>query len=276
MGSAGIMGWAHEMTAWFALTAGDYRGVLAAGQAGELVPHQAAESRRRDAAMRRAEAETAADEPKRTQLLQEAAEADALATVLDRRAAELETADETRAMRYAHTAETRAAADRAQSELNSRNVAADEVPRVTTVEWLAAHNEHMAIEDAHREATDEHDLADVAEQRAADLAEVEASGPEATASAAEEHSTETDAPDLRDVAASEDKATHSEEVRVPPAAEAADTIDRAQRALREVQAREAADAQRAAEEAQAAEMYRRHTVDTAEAAAVDADAAVAS
>lgn len=31
----GIIGWAHEMQAWFALTSGDYRGVLAAGQAGE-------------------------------------------------------------------------------------------------------------------------------------------------------------------------------------------------------------------------------------------------
>ncbi|MGW7536583.1 helix-turn-helix domain-containing protein [Amycolatopsis sp. NPDC054798] len=37
VGSDGILGWAHEMTAWFALTAGDYRGVLAAGKAGELV-----------------------------------------------------------------------------------------------------------------------------------------------------------------------------------------------------------------------------------------------
>lgn len=34
--SSGIVGWAHEMRAWFALTAGDYRGVLAASQAGEL------------------------------------------------------------------------------------------------------------------------------------------------------------------------------------------------------------------------------------------------
>ncbi|OXM62580.1 MULTISPECIES: helix-turn-helix domain-containing protein [Amycolatopsis] len=33
--SGGIMGWAHEMQAWFALTSGDYRGVIAAGQAGE-------------------------------------------------------------------------------------------------------------------------------------------------------------------------------------------------------------------------------------------------
>lgn len=35
VGSGGIMGWAHEMQAWFALTSGDYRGVIAAGKAGE-------------------------------------------------------------------------------------------------------------------------------------------------------------------------------------------------------------------------------------------------
>lgn len=29
-----VMGWAHEMTAWFNLTQGDYRGVIAAGEAG--------------------------------------------------------------------------------------------------------------------------------------------------------------------------------------------------------------------------------------------------
>lgn len=33
-GHAGIMGWAHEMRAWFALTDGDYRGVIAASRAG--------------------------------------------------------------------------------------------------------------------------------------------------------------------------------------------------------------------------------------------------
>lgn len=34
--SNGIVGWAHEMRAWFALTSGDYRGVVAAGETGEL------------------------------------------------------------------------------------------------------------------------------------------------------------------------------------------------------------------------------------------------
>lgn len=35
VGNEGILGWAHEMQAWFALTAGNYRGVIAAGEAGE-------------------------------------------------------------------------------------------------------------------------------------------------------------------------------------------------------------------------------------------------
>jgi hypothetical protein len=34
VGSSGILGWAHEMRAWFALTSGDYRGVIAAARGG--------------------------------------------------------------------------------------------------------------------------------------------------------------------------------------------------------------------------------------------------
>ncbi|PRW61683.1 hypothetical protein CEP50_19470 [Actinopolyspora mortivallis] len=34
VGSSGIIGWAHEMRAWFSLTSGDYRGVIAATEAG--------------------------------------------------------------------------------------------------------------------------------------------------------------------------------------------------------------------------------------------------
>jgi hypothetical protein len=42
-GNAEVMGWAQEMRAWFALTRGDYRGVLAAAETGHAVaPHGAA------------------------------------------------------------------------------------------------------------------------------------------------------------------------------------------------------------------------------------------
>lgn len=36
-GTPGIVGWAYEMRAWFALTSGDYRGVVAAAQTGQSV-----------------------------------------------------------------------------------------------------------------------------------------------------------------------------------------------------------------------------------------------
>ncbi len=36
VGSTGVLGWAHEMRSWFALTSGDYRGAVLAGEAGEL------------------------------------------------------------------------------------------------------------------------------------------------------------------------------------------------------------------------------------------------
>ncbi|MHC5902877.1 XRE family transcriptional regulator [Streptomyces sp. S6] len=39
-GHAEVAGWAHEMRAWFALTTGDYRGVIAAAQAGTEVAAQ--------------------------------------------------------------------------------------------------------------------------------------------------------------------------------------------------------------------------------------------
>ncbi|QRP48870.1 MobF family relaxase [Amycolatopsis sp. FDAARGOS 1241] len=231
---------------------------------------QAQQRHSHEATMRRAEADAATDETERARLLQEATEAEALAEVLSQRATELATADEARAMWLAHTAETRAAADRARAQLNARAVEREPEQKVTADEWLDAHREHMAVEDAHRDVTGEHDLTDVAEQQAADLAAL-AEGDEVARGA-----TETEVADVREVAAEEPTVVDSDDVRVPSAPETAETIEHAQRALREIQAREAADAQRAAEEAQAAEMYRRHTADTAELAAADDDAAVAS
>jgi hypothetical protein len=34
--NSGILGWAHEMRAWFAITSGDYRGAIAAAEGGQL------------------------------------------------------------------------------------------------------------------------------------------------------------------------------------------------------------------------------------------------
>ncbi|QFU90949.1 MobF family relaxase [Amycolatopsis sp. YIM 10] len=232
--------------------------------------HQAADARRRDAALRRAEADAAEDESERERLLREAAEADALADVLEQRVGELEGVDEARALWYAHTAETRAAADRASAEISARNLDTDPAPLVTAAEWLQAHHEHLAAEDPHREVTAEHDLTDEVERRGDDLTTT-VDGDDVG------ELVETGVADIREAAAAEDPVTESDEVRVPSAEETAATIDQAQRALREIAARQALEDQRADEEAQAAELHRRHTVDAGEAAVVaDDDAAVAS
>jgi hypothetical protein len=115
---------------------------------------QAVADRRTTAALRRAEAEAAADEQERARLEQEATDADALAEVLDQRAAELAAADEARAHWLAHTAETRAAADRAKAELSTRRTVDEhDEPAVTAEEWLEAHRADTAAEDQHRAIT---------------------------------------------------------------------------------------------------------------------------
>ena len=89
--------------------------------------------------------------------------------MLDRQAAQLEKADDIRAHWYAHTANTRAAEQRARVELAARGIDPDTDERDTTAEqWLDAHRADQAVEDQHREITDEHDLTDLAEARDAD------------------------------------------------------------------------------------------------------------
>ncbi len=135
---------------------------------------QAADKHRRDAAVRRAEAEaatSAGDDATCAQRQREAEDATALAAALDARAGELEQADEARAHWYAHTAETRAAADRARAELSIRAAGpgpSDDQPALTAEEWLTAHDAAVRAEDPHREITTEHDLADVTAARERD------------------------------------------------------------------------------------------------------------
>ncbi|MEV0066663.1 MobF family relaxase [Amycolatopsis sp. NPDC050768] len=231
--------------------------------------HQSIDARRREAALRRADADAAETAEDRERLLQEAGEAEALADVLAGRAAELETADDARAAWYAHTAETRAAAERAGIELSGRNVDTAPDPQVTADEWLNAHRAHMAAEDVHRDVTDEHDLADVVDQRTADTATTEHD--KATESQ-DAPVVETGVADVRDSAAEEQLVADSDEVRVPSVEETAAAVDHAQAALREIESRQAVESRQADEEAQSAEMYRRHNDDaavTADEAAID-------
>ena len=179
--------------------------------------------------------------------------------MLDRQAAQLEKADDIRARWYAHTANTRAAEQRARDELAARGVDPDTDDRDTTAErWLDAHRADQAAEDRHREITDEHDLTDLAEARDADQRAAE---PAPSRDAAE-----TDLADIREQTAAEPKREPRAEddwTRVPSADETADSVTRAQRALAELDARDAHDQRREAEEARERQLNRWHADDQA-------------
>jgi len=215
---------------------------------------QTANRHRATAELRAAEAEHETDADRRAELERAAAEARALADVLDDRGAELEQADEIRARWYADTAETRAAADRARDELACRGIDPDQPERSTTAEeWLAAHTAEQLAEDSHRQITDEADLDDVVEQRATDIRAIDTEPPADVA--------EATVADIRDETAGEPKrATRSEDdwTRVPTAQETADSVTRAQRALAELEQRHASDQRRAAEEARTQQLGHWH------------------
>ena len=207
--------------------------------------HQAAATHRQSAALRAAEATARTNPDERARLQAESAQAAALANTLDGRAAELQGLDDARAQWLAHTAGTRAAAERAKAELAARHADdAEPEQHVTAEEWLASHRDATTEEDRHRAVT-EHDVADQHEveqpQRADDLGE----------------HVDIGRPDLREIAAAERAPVAEDVVRVPSAAETSDAIERANRALAEMRARDAMDAQEAAEH-RAEELGRWH------------------
>jgi conjugative relaxase-like TrwC/TraI family protein len=97
---------------------------------------QAADRHRQAAATRAAEAADTTDTARRAQLQQEASDAGALADLLDARAAELQDVDDARALWWAHTAGTRAAADRAEAELQARRAADGRTDRTVTADEI--------------------------------------------------------------------------------------------------------------------------------------------
>lgn len=122
---------------------------------------EAAATRRGSATLRRAEAQASGDRDERSRLIAEADQAEALAATLDRGCMALREADSARALWYAHTAETRAAAERAAAELASRRASDDVDDRLVTAEqWLAEQRATHLVEDRFREIGTEADLAD--------------------------------------------------------------------------------------------------------------------
>jgi len=212
---------------------------------------QAAAAHRHTAALRAAEATAATDPDQRARLAGEGADAAALAETLDARAAELQQLDDARSRWLAHTAGTRAAADRSTIELAARHVDDDaEEQRVTAEQWLAAHRAADELEDPHRDITDTDmtELANEHEPAPADIREQD------------RHVAEPPVADIRDVAAAEPPPVDEDAVRVPDAAETSAAIDRAQRGLAEIHAREAAEEREAAEH-RAEDLSRWHDAD---------------
>jgi hypothetical protein len=208
---------------------------------------QAADKHRHDATLWDAQAATKIEHDAAARLRDEAAKSTALATALDDRASQLAEADEARAAWYAHTAHTRAAAERAAAELTARQANQPaEPPPVTAEEWLAAHDAEAKAEDPYRTISDEHDLADNVDQRAEDQRDVGRSKP----------LSQLREPDIREETAEErtvekamahDRA--ADKVRVPTADETAESVRRAQRGLQELKHRQAAEARHAEDEA---------------------------
>lgn len=178
-----------------------------------------ADARRRDAEIFRARA---SDDQHHDQA---AAEAVRDADALDALVAQLAEADQARSRWLVHTAVTRDAAQRARAELAARGatVGAEADDAVTPAEWLAAHQAEAAEADQHRPITDEHDLADAVDQRAADLAAIPA-----------QDAAETAPQDVRDRRLSP---VPDERGHVPDATDTAEAVSRAQAALREIERR---------------------------------------
>jgi conjugative relaxase-like TrwC/TraI family protein len=281
--------------------------------ANELAGTRQAADRHRATATLRGTAAAATDDPElRAQLEQEAADAEALTRLLDQRAAQLAEADDARARWYAHTAATRASADRAQLELAERRTTRGEDAqaerRVTADEHIetrhaadrdadaAARERAAQLADGDREAksvdrarsgqsteetTDLHTVHEndrddeVTDEH--DLSDVAAQR-EADRRAVEDRphrdAAETHVADIRDDTDRDKRRGREDEVRVPTADDTADALRRAHRALDEIRAREADDARRAAENSRAEQLARWHDHDrAAERDAADALAA---
>jgi conjugative relaxase-like TrwC/TraI family protein len=228
---------------------------------------QAARRHCGDAELRAAEAENETDAVRKAQLQREAAEARALADVLNRQAQRLEKADEIRARWYAHTAETRAAEQRARIELASRSIDSDTADDTTTADQRLADQRHgLAEDDRHRQVTGEHELSDVIEHRDAEL--------RATQTEPHRDAAETNLSDIRDLAAGEpERPTRAEDdwTRVPTPDQTADHVTRAQRALAELEQRREADQRRAGEEARSHQLAEWHHERAADQAAKQRD-----
>jgi hypothetical protein len=150
---------------------------------------QAATRHRNTATLRVAEAHAATDPDTRHRLQEQAAEAAALANLLDTQIEQLTEIDDAYSYHLVDTAVTRANAHRAQAALTARHaISPPPADTIRAEEWLAA---DRLAEDPHRDITDDHDLTDATDLHTPD--DAAEPGPV----------TETVVPDIRELAATE-------------------------------------------------------------------------
>lgn len=218
---------------------------------------QAATRHRNTATLRAAEARAAADPETQGRLQQEAAEAAALANLLDTQIEALTEIDDAYSYHLVDTAGTRANAHRAEAALGARHAIAPPPEDTTSTEdWLAADADDRLAEDPHRGITDDHDLAGITDDDATDLTSLDDTtqrGPVV----------ETVVPDIRELAATETPRPIDDTVHVPTAQQTADDLTRARRALAETRQRQADNARHHAKQARSQQIARWHADDQA-------------
>jgi hypothetical protein len=218
---------------------------------------QAATRHRNTATLRAAEAHAVTDPDTRGRLQEEAAESAALANLLDTQIEQLTEIDDAYSYHLVDTAVTRANAHRAQAALAARHAISPSPEDTTSTEdWLAADAEARQADDAHRDITDDHDLADVTDHAAAELTRLGDSTEPGSV-------VETVVPDIRELAATEAPRPIDDTVHVPTAQQTADDLTRARRALAETRQRQADNARHHAEQARSQQLARWHTDDIA-------------
>jgi hypothetical protein len=154
---------------------------------------------------------------------------------------------------------TRANAHRAEAALAARHATNPPPADTTSTEaWLAADAAARRADDAHRDITNDHDLADVAQD---------------TADLVLDDSTERGLlvetlPDIRELAATETPRPIDDTVHVPTAQQTADDLTRARRALAETRQRQALEVRHQAEQAHSQQMARWQAEDRADEQAV--------
>jgi hypothetical protein len=213
---------------------------------------QAATTHRNHATLWTAHATTTPDPNTRDRLQRQAAEATALAELLDARVTELAEIDDTRGHWLAHTAHTRVNHDRALAELAHRH-ATNPPPddTATTTDWLAHQAACQQAEDPYRAIHHDHELTGTTPP----LEDLPATA------TSDRPQIETAIPDIRELTATDPTRTTDETVRVPTAPETATNLAHARRAITETRQRHAAEQRYAAELARAQQMARWHDDD---------------